>query len=92
MEGGLSAGRLSSAISARNYPFLLRASAPLREVRLFLGIVISLIFASTTFAAALLIDKCDDCAFTCVGPQELAKDFGTVTLYRLDQMCGLTPV
>lgn len=50
------------------------------------------VYCTETFAAALLIDKCDDCAFTSVGPQELAKDFGTVTLYRLDQMCGLTPV
>lgn len=36
------------------------------------------------FAAALLIEGCTDGTFTPLGPRQLAKDFGTVELYRLD--------
>lgn len=50
------------------------------------------VYCTETFAAALLIDHCDDCEFTAVGVQPLAKNFGEVMLYRLDRACGVEPV
>lgn len=43
------------------------------------------VYCTESFAAALLIDGCDDCTFTSVGRQELAKNFGEVELYRVDR-------
>ncbi|MET0180786.1 MAG: adenylate/guanylate cyclase domain-containing protein [Novosphingobium sp.] len=42
------------------------------------------VLCTDTFAAALLIDGCSDCVFTSIGRQALAKDYGTVELFRLD--------
>jgi len=49
------------------------------------------VYCTETFAAALLIDHCDDCEVTPVGRRPLAKDFGEVMLYRLDRACGVEP-
>jgi len=49
------------------------------------------VYCTETFASALLVDHCTDCAFTPVGVQPLAKSFGEVMLYRLDRVCGMEP-
>ncbi|MCP5395452.1 MAG: adenylate/guanylate cyclase domain-containing protein [Sphingomonadaceae bacterium] len=43
------------------------------------------VYCTESFAAALLIDKCQDCRFTRIGKKKLAKDFGVVELYRLQR-------
>ncbi|MFN3517697.1 MAG: adenylate/guanylate cyclase domain-containing protein [Novosphingobium sp.] len=42
------------------------------------------VYCTENFAAALLIDGCEDCAFSAIGRQTLPKDFGSVELYRLE--------
>lgn len=43
------------------------------------------VYCTESFAAALLVDDCRDCKFISVGRQALAKDFGEVELYRLEE-------
>lgn len=42
------------------------------------------VYCTENFAAALLIDGCQECAFTPIGKQALPKDFGSIALYRLE--------
>ena len=42
------------------------------------------VYCTQNFAAALLIEGCQDCTFTPIGRQALAKNFGSVELYRLE--------
>ena len=42
------------------------------------------VYCTENFAAALLIDGCQECAFTPIGKQPLPKDFGSIALYRLE--------
>jgi class 3 adenylate cyclase len=41
------------------------------------------VYCTETFAAALLVEGCNDCSFERVGRVQLAKNFGEVELYRL---------
>jgi class 3 adenylate cyclase len=43
------------------------------------------VYCTEAFAAALLVDNCTDCTFTPLGRKKLAKDFGEVELYLLEQ-------
>ncbi|MCB2089417.1 MAG: adenylate/guanylate cyclase domain-containing protein [Sphingomonadaceae bacterium] len=43
------------------------------------------VYCTESFAAALLIDKCQDCRFIPEGKMALAKNFGAVELYRLER-------
>ncbi|MCW1429199.1 adenylate/guanylate cyclase domain-containing protein [Novosphingobium sp. JCM 18896] len=42
------------------------------------------VYCTESFAAALLIDQCDECRFISVGHKPLAKEFGEIELYRLE--------
>lgn len=44
------------------------------------------VYCTESFAAALLVEHCRDCTFTHVGRVALAKDYGEVELYRLEQL------
>lgn len=43
------------------------------------------VYCTESFAAALLVGGAADCRFTSVGVKALAKNFGEVELYRLEQ-------
>ncbi len=43
------------------------------------------VYCTEAFAAALLVDNCDDCIFTSHGRTQLPKDFGAVELYLLER-------
>lgn len=43
------------------------------------------VYCTESFAAALLMDDCDQCVFTSVGRVLLPKNFGEVELYRLER-------
>ncbi len=43
------------------------------------------VYCTESFAAALLVGGNTDCRFTSVGVKPLAKNFGDVELYRLEQ-------
>ena len=44
------------------------------------------VYCTDSFAAALLVSKCDNCRFTSVGKQDLAKNYGKVELYKLERI------
>lgn len=44
------------------------------------------VYCTESFAAALLVENCHDCAFTRVGRVALAKDYGELELYRLERV------
>jgi len=44
------------------------------------------VYCTESFAAALLVEECRDCAFTRVGRVALAKDYGELELYRLERV------
>lgn len=43
------------------------------------------VYCTESFAAALLVEHCQDCRFVSVGRQALAKNFGDVELYQLQE-------
>ncbi len=47
------------------------------------------VYCTESFAAALLVEDYRHCRFISVGRQALAKDFGEVELYRLEEANGL---
>jgi adenylate cyclase len=49
------------------------------------------VYCTEAFAAALLVEGCDDCTFSSIGPQRLAKGFGEVELYRLAGIARADP-
>jgi adenylate cyclase len=49
------------------------------------------VYCTEAFAAALLVEGCNDCTFSSIGPQRLAKGFGEVELYRLAGIARADP-
>ena len=44
------------------------------------------VYCTESFAAALLVEDCRDCAFTRVGRVALAKEYGELELYRVERV------